>query len=160
MGRETQGPLSFLGSRAEVGRGRERPRLGCDLRSWGQVRVLGAVFTDWTDSSLSPPCSMLGFRATEVFQLCSENENTAQEASTSSCLCQFTSGSGCTAGPRSSQDQLHVLPSPSVHWSREPCTQGKGLSSTDCQSPLCPSAPKMVRKEPIFFTEEPGTEDS
>lgn len=119
-------------------------------------RVLGAVFTDWTDSSLSPPCSMLGFRASEVFQLGSENENTAQEASTSSCLCQFTSGSGCSAGPRSSQDQLHVLPSPSVHWSRESCTQGKGLGSTDCQSSLCPSAPKMVRKEPIFFTEEPG----
>lgn len=54
-------------------------------------------------------------------------------------------------GPHSSQDQLHSLPSPPVHWSREPCTQGKGLSSTDCQSPLGPSAPKMVRKELIFF---------
>lgn len=132
------------------------------LALFGFSASLFALFVEFWGRCLQTGLILLCRRpalcwVSEVFQLGSENENTAQEASTSSCLCQFTSGSGCTAGPRSSQDQLHVLPSPSVHWSREPCTQGKGLSSTDCQSPLCPSAPKMVRKEPIFFTEEPGT---
>jgi hypothetical protein len=38
VGLGTQGPRSLPGFRAEVGRGSERLRLGCDLRSWGQVR--------------------------------------------------------------------------------------------------------------------------
>ena len=115
-------------------------------------RVLGAVFTGWTGSFLSAALLLAGFLNLRSFPArFGKNENTAQEGSTSRCLCQFTSGSGCTAGPHSSQDQLHVLSSPSVHWSREPCTQGKGLSSTDCQSRLGPSGSKNGEKGTHLF---------
>lgn len=48
-----------------------------------------------------------------------------------------------------------LTPSPHFTGDREPCVQRKGPSSTDCQSRLGPSSPKMVRQDFILSAEEP-----
>lgn len=85
-----------------------------------------------------------------------KNENTARGAPTSWRLCQLTSGHGAAAGAHSGQGSSTFLtPSPHFTGDREPCVQRKGPSSTDCQSRLGPSSPKMVRQDFILSAEEP-----
>lgn len=119
-------------------------------------RVLGAVFTDWTDSSLLLPCFSWVFWASEVFQLDSEKRKHSSGSLHQSIPVPIRLWQGLnswyTEQPRPAP---HSSLPPSFHWSRELRDQGKGLSSTNYQSRLGRSTPKMVRKDFIFFSEEP-----
>lgn len=90
--------------------------------------VLGAVFTDWTGPlRRCPALSWVSEPLEEVFQL-DWGGGQKRKRNAGSPRHQSIAGSGCIAGPHSSQEQLHILsplPPPQFTGAGSPARRGR-----------------------------------